>query len=124
MRTPTPISQLMAWHGAAMRGDKPAIHDCDPNMGWFKVRLVRGGPFVPAKIWIDRDLCPSTGELTAPEEFTCDVNGQCRDPYDQWVWLAKNPISKAAYLELQDMQNTTPAMQATHAEIDLSLIHI
>lgn len=89
-------------------------------MGWFKVRLVRGGPFVGARIWIDREIYPETGELADDERFLCEVDGERRDAFREWVWLAKNPVSKAAYDELTDLRASIEAMAATHIPFDLT----
>ena len=32
----------------------------------------------------------------------CLVNGQRRDPYSEWLWLAKEPITEAEYDFLVD----------------------
>ena len=88
-------------------------------MGWFKVRMVRGGPFVPARIWIEREICPLTGELACDERILCEINGARRDALREWVWLSKNPISKAAFDELCALRQSIEAMAATHAPFDL-----
>lgn len=119
MRQPSPISKLLAWHTDAMAGKRPPIHDNDPHMGWFKVRMVSRGPFVPARIWIDRDICLATGELTCDERFCCEIDGERRDAYLEWVWLSKNPISKAEYDELGALRQSIEAMAATHVPFDL-----
>ena len=82
--------------------------------------MVRGGPFVPARIWLEREICPEMGELACDEKLRCEIDGAPRDPFREWVWLAKNPISKAEFDELSTMPMSVPAMKATHAKIDLS----
>ena len=66
-----------------------------PECGWYRIRLVRGGPFVPARIVVDRDIDPDTGELTAPEILRCEVAGQPADPMRHWLYL--DPVSKSAF---------------------------
>lgn len=117
---PRPASQLLEWHKAAIAGKAPPIHDGDPQIGWFKTRMVKDGPFVPARIWIDREICPRTGELIGAERFTCTIDGERRDPFSQWVWLAKNPITKAAYDALSARRTSMEAMAATHIPFDLT----
>jgi hypothetical protein len=119
MRQPTPLSNLLRWHRDALAGKRPPIHENDPQMGWFKVRMVRGGPFVPARIWIDREICPLTGELACDERFLCEIDGERRDVQREWVWLSKNPISKAEYDELCSLRQSIEGMAATHAPFDL-----
>ena len=79
MRRPTPVAVLHAWHSAALRGLSPA-NDGTPRCGWYKRRLVRGGVFVPARIWMVQDICPETGELLSDEVLRCEVNGIAADP--------------------------------------------
>ena len=119
MRKPTPVSQMMRWHADAVAGKKPPIHDGDPQFGWFKTRMVKGGPFVPARIWIDREICPETGELACDEQFICEVDGERRDAQREWVWLSKAPISKAEFDELCHLRSSIEVMAATHVPFDL-----
>ena len=103
-----------------MVGGNPPIHDGDPQCGWFKTRMISGGPFVPARIWIDRDIDPQTGELAADEKYRCEVNGEPRNPYQTWSSIAGTPISRADFDALQDTQTEIATMAATHTKIDLS----
>lgn len=117
IRTPTPPSVAYAWHRAAMRGENPPRHDGHPECGWFKMKLVRGGPWVPARIWMTRETDPLTGELTAPEEYHCEVDGDRRDPASVWTHLV--PISKAEHAALLHRRLSIPSMQASMAQVDL-----
>ena len=117
MRMPTPPSVAYAWHRAALAGEAPPTHDGLPQPGWFKMRLIKGGPFVAAKIWIEREIDPATGELAAPEEYRCEVDGDRRDPAKVWTYLT--PISKAEYEALLHRRLMIPAMQASMAKLDL-----
>lgn len=96
MRKPTPRSTLYAWHDQAMRGRSPQI-DQTPQCGWFKRKLVKGGVFVPARIWMFQDVDPETGELLSDEILQCEVNGAYADPSDAWSWICGNPISEAEF---------------------------
>lgn len=93
MRRPTPIAQLYDWHTRALRGLVP-INDGTPHCGWFKRKLVKGGVFVPARIWLDAVVDIGTGELLEPETLLCEVNGIRHDAYDQWSWLCGHPITE------------------------------
>lgn len=95
MRQPT--ADPYAWHRAALAGERPPIHMDEVNCGWFKTRLVRAGPFVPARIWLERTLDETTGELLSDEVLCCDVNGKPCDPQDKWTWLAGHPIAESEY---------------------------
>lgn len=96
MRKPTPHETLYAWHRAAMAGRKPQI-TTEPHCGWYRRRFVRGGPWVPARIWMHQEIDADSGELTAPERLRCDVGGKERDPIEQWTYLADRPIGESEY---------------------------
>jgi len=96
IRTPSPEASLLAWHRAALAGRSPQITH-EPQCGWFKRKLVKGGPFVPARIWLDQDIDAETGELRADEALQCEVGGRWADAEDQWSYLAGNPISEAEF---------------------------
>jgi hypothetical protein len=100
IRTPTPLDAQLAWHRAAMAGvyaEKPVTFSEIPQCGWFKRKLVKGGVFVPAKIWLFSPTDPETGELCGDERLQCEVGGAFADPADAWPWLCSNPISEADF---------------------------
>lgn len=100
MREPTPSAVAFAWHANALLGvygDECQIHDEEPQVGYFKRRLVRGGVYVPAKIWLDQEIDPDTGELLADERLQCEVAGEWRDPHEEWPRLCGHPISEADF---------------------------
>lgn len=96
MRRPTPIAQLYDWHARALRGLEP-VNDGTPHCGWWKRRLVKGGVFVPARIWMYQDLDPETGELLSDELMQCEVNGRWADPEEAWTWVCSNPITEQEF---------------------------
>jgi hypothetical protein len=96
MRQPTPLDQAYAWHTAAMAGDDRETND-DPQCGWYRRRLVKNGPWVPARIYLERDIDPESGELLGPEVMRCEVDGEQRNAEDQWSWLMSQPISEQEY---------------------------
>lgn len=105
MREPTLLTDLYAWHRAALAGLKPQITS-EPQCGWFRRRLVprysngvlnRNAPFVPCRIWLHQEIDAETGELAGPEELRCEVAGKPRDPIDEWAYLADSPITEAEY---------------------------
>lgn len=69
----------------------------DPQCGWYKVMLVKGGPYVPAAIYIEREIDPDTGELLTDEIMRCEISGRFHDPEDAWLWCWETPISKAEF---------------------------
>jgi len=100
VRVPTPREQLYAWHTDALDGLEPA-NDGTPHCGWFKRKLVRGGVFVPARIWVVQDIDPETGELLSDEQLQCEVNGAFADPEDAWSWICANPITEQEFRFLE-----------------------
>ena len=95
MRTPTPLADQYAWHRAALAGEEPEI-TATAQCGWFKRRLVRGGPWVPARIWLVQEI-DDAGELIAPELLQAECNGEYADPDDVWSYVAANPITEAEF---------------------------
>lgn len=107
MRIPTPRDVAYHWHTEALKGvygDGEGPNPDDPQPGWYKRTLSRGGVFVPARIWIDAQIDIGTGELLAPEEMLCEVNGERRDAYEQWSWLCRHPISEAEFNYLTQLR--------------------
>lgn len=95
IRRPTILPDLYAWHRQALAGFKPQVTH-EPQCGWFKRRLVQGGPMVPARIWMHQEI-DEDGELTAPEELRCEVGGKRCDPVDAWTWICADPITEAEF---------------------------
>lgn len=90
----------MAWHTNALLGalgDEVTVFGEDPECGWFKTRLVKGGPFVPARIWLHQEIDAETGELVDDERWICEVNGEIADIDRYWSFLSKNPITEAEF---------------------------
>lgn len=101
MREPTTAAAALRWHTQALN-DKALHLDIEaefetPHCGWFQTRVVRGGPWVPARIWIEQELCPDTGELLSDEVMRCEIAGQLRDPYESWHYLFREPIDEPTY---------------------------
>lgn len=119
IRQPSPMSRLFEWHRAALRGESPPRHEGDPQAGWFKRRMVKGGPWVPVRIYVDRDIDPVTGELTRDEVLRIEVEGIDKgDPADQWTYLT--PISRAEFDHLMDYRLRDSRMADAMTPIDLS----
>lgn len=93
---PTSKTVLYAWHAKAIRGLEP-VNDGTPHCGWFKRKLVKGGVFVPARIWMFQDVEPDTGELLSDELMQCEVNGAQADPEEAWSWICAHPITEQEF---------------------------
>jgi len=100
MRQPTSDAETYGWWWAALAGQKPGVHEDEPRCGLFKRRIQARGPFVPARIYLEREIDEETGELLSDEVMRCEVNGQQRDPLTEWLWLAKHPISIEEHEEI------------------------
>lgn len=83
------------WWRAAIAGDKPAI-TAEPRAGFYKRRMVKGGPFVPVHIWIEREL-DEAGDLLSDEVVKCTVDGVLVDVSAHWTFAAGNPISEREF---------------------------
>lgn len=122
MRRPTPLSEMYRWWNAAVSkasGNELVVrHDWEPECGFFKTKFVRGGAWIPARIWIERDIDPETGDLTAPEVYRCEVGGERRDPYRMWVSL--RPIPRDEYEQLVEARRSDIRMRADLARFDLT----
>jgi hypothetical protein len=108
------------WHAASLRGERPAVHEDEPHVGWFRTRLVRHGPWCPARIWCEQEIDPETGELLTDERMLCEVDGDRRNPARAWTWLASNPISEAAFNDLCHLRHLDPRMRASLVRYDLT----
>jgi hypothetical protein len=70
-----------------------------PAPGYYCTRLVKGGVAVAARIWIEEDRDPETGELMADQKWMAEIDGagafDCTAvPPRGWPWW---PITKAQY---------------------------
>lgn len=123
IRQPSSMSQLYAWHRRAVQHpDAWSLEDGVPHCGWYKMRLVKGGPWVPAEIRIEQDIDPDTGDLAADERFALYVEGIRQDDpeaaHDRMTWLT--PISQAEFHRLMDMRLRDSRFFDARQPIDLS----
>lgn len=98
MRIPTPLDVQLAWWRDALDGmGKIVASALNPQPGFYKRKMVSGGIHVPARIWLEQDIHPETGELLCDEMIRCEIDGKERNAFDAWPWLWSNPISEAEY---------------------------
>lgn len=110
MRTPTPESELYDWHRRALAGESPPVWEGEPMCGWFVRSFSDRGVLYPAMIFCEREICEETGELLSDERLRCivarpgdgwpSVAGHEADAFDEWLYLAKRPVSKEEYTAL------------------------
>ena len=113
MRQPTPHVDLYGWWMVALGGGDPETTH-EPQCGWFKRRLVKGGPWVPARIWMDQPIDPDTGELCGDETLQCEVAGRWADPEDAWTWLCANPITEQEFRYLTALAEHCARHEPSH----------
>jgi hypothetical protein len=119
MRMPSSYRDLFGWWEDAVAGKNPERHEGEPQCGFYRMRMVRGGPWVPVRIYVDRTIDPETGELTSREIMRMEVAGEPGgDPARRWSYLT--PISRPEYARLIEARKTDPTMRATHAPVDLT----
>lgn len=90
------ISVSETWEKLAAK-ERPPIQVDQPEPGYYRRRLVKNGPFVACRIWIERDIDPDTGEIIADDKYLCTVDGKPASAMEQWSWLASHAISKEEY---------------------------
>ena len=81
-----------------------AIHDFDPQPGFYKTRRARNGPWLPVKVWFhvaDRD---EAGDLMEDEGMRCEIDGERVSPYQAWMSVARHPISEAEFKRLSALR--------------------
>lgn len=120
IRQPSNIADTLSWWRRSVSGERVARVEDEPMAGYFKRRMVRGGPFVPVAIWLDQEIDPDTGELVAPEEMRAIANGRPVDPVQ--VWAYARPISLEEYEALTGIRDHQEFMAATHVAVDLGAV--
>lgn len=83
------LDDPLAWHREEMIAPGQPITDV-PQCGFYKRRIVKGGPFVPARIW-------RTQVADGRDVLRCEIGGAARDPFEQWPALVLNPITVELY---------------------------
>ncbi len=118
MRRPTSPEAALDWHRRAIAGENPPRHEGDPQCGWYRIRHVKGGPYVPMRIWLRQIIDPDSGDLAEPEKIMADVGGEPGDPVNLWVYA--EPITRETYEALVSAITRDRLMQATHVRVDLA----
>lgn len=117
IRQPTPRVRAYAWWRRALADPRLPRIEAEPECGYFRLRMVKGGPWVPASITLRQEI-DEAGELAAPEEHVAEILG--RPASVARVWGSGRPISRQDYLDLVERHSALPAMAATHAAVDVS----
>jgi hypothetical protein len=99
------MSDPLAWWRDALAGHKPRITH-EPECGYYRRRLVRGGPWVPVAIWYGDPPKDEDGTTLGDAPLLCAVNGKLTDPHETWTWVATEPITEEAYKALVNEAKT------------------
>lgn len=99
-QVPKAKADPFAWHAAALAGKASKIIPDIPQCGWYKRRLVRGGPWVAARIWREPDTDLITNRPNGNDILMCEVGADRRDVYSEWMKLCTQPIKESDYLHL------------------------
>jgi 5'-3' exonuclease len=91
---PPLVSDPLAWWRAELKRPGQKIPSV-PQVGFYKRRLVQNGAFVPAKIWRQPEVI--MGQVTGQDVLYCEVGGQRADPFQQWGYLAMQPITELSF---------------------------
>ena len=118
IRQPSSFTQLYAWHRDAVAGRPVERHDGIPEAGWYRMKRVKGGPWVAVQIVCERDLDDETGELAAPERLIAIFDGARCDAAAVWTYV--QPISHDEYRALVERAGTDDRMAATMVPVDLA----
>ena len=108
-----------------------------PEPGFYRVRLIRGGPWVAARISYGPPPDPETGEpLDRSWFWTVEIDGQLyADPSPSWrragvdrVWLFGEKITEAEYDYLLAMRHHAvthePALPAAQPDKPVDLLRV
>lgn len=78
--------------------EKPGQQPPDePQAGFYKRRLVRGGPWVGARIWREPEIDFVTEKPGGRDILQCEVGDRRSDPLAEWPRLCSHPIPEAEY---------------------------
>jgi hypothetical protein len=67
-----------------------------PIEGYYRTRLVRGGPWVGVKIW----FAPAADAEDRTPQWQCSVNGFQADVWEMWPLVGGREIDEAAYRKI------------------------
>lgn len=120
MRRPSSMMQLYAWHRAALADPATPRTEGEIHCGWYRMRRVKNGPWIAARVFVERDIDPETGELTGDELLRMEIDGIVQsDPLRFWTHL--RPITREEYERILDAPLRDSRMADQYQPIDLSL---
>lgn len=120
IRQPSTYRQLYAWWMDAVQNGVQSMIEDQPHCGFYQMRQVKNGPWVPVELFIQRFIDVETGELTEPERVMCKIGADGPVFAAEKVWTQLRPISEQRYSQLMADHEHHPTFRATHAPVDLS----
>lgn len=121
MREPTPQRELYAFWMLNLKALGCTKITTEPQSGFYRCKLVKGGPWVPVAIWVHQET-DEAGELLSDETLQCLVDGKPHDAAQIWSYCADKPIAEDEYrfrIEYgrwaRDWAPETPAAQPKQA---------
>lgn len=91
------VAVPLAWWEKACRIPPGMKYQDEPQSGFYKTKLVKGGHWVPARIWRETEKDFETDKPTGFDVVHCEVDGKRRNPLQQWDGLARYPIPQKEY---------------------------
>lgn len=121
MRKPSSINVLFAhWLSQVVPGQgipTERLADGEPYCGFFQFREVSGGPWVPLRIFCEREI-DDMGDLACDEILMAQVRDGTPFPAEKIMGRLPRAITRERYDAL--MADDSPQMQATKARVDLT----
>jgi hypothetical protein len=94
MRRPTDQYAAYEHWRRVLAGERVPIHlDTPPQLGWYRLRTVRGGPWLGVVIWLDQQIDAETGELISDEIIRARLAGEDVPPARVWPHCAHRAIT-------------------------------
>ena len=94
------VADPLAWWREEMTVPGQKVPD-DPQSGFYKTKLAKGAPWVPARIYREPEQ-GEDGKDTGRDLIYCTVDGKPRDPAAMWVRLSMYPISEEDFNFMRD----------------------
>lgn len=72
----------------------------EPEIGFYKTRLIKGGPWVPVRIFMGVTPDPNfpDNKMDRSPVVQASIGGERHgDPYHLWIWCCGNPIKEPEY---------------------------
>ena len=118
MRKPSTFMQSHSWWLDALAGKESPRHDGLPECGYYRMKLVKGGPWVPVQVKLSQDIEFDTGELAAPERYIAVYEDRNVDA--ALIWYRLDPISHIEFIRLKTRIGRDERLQASMVKLDLT----